>query len=153
LTLLLEDPQGRILLQEQGEKGLWRKLWMPPFVQLESSNEAIFESANRWLGLVMGLSPSNLTSICKQADQQDWIVHELTHRKMHFKILHFKWEDEPALAHALTTGAMGFYLPREKPLPRLVGKLLENVAQRDATSELGASIQGSVPDQDAFDFV
>lgn len=159
LTLLLEDPQGRILLQEQGEKGLWRKLWMPPFVQLGSSSDAVFDSACHWLDTsdlqkrvsAMGLNDAVLRSICKQAEQQDWVVHELTHRKMHFKTLHHRWTGEVQSQEASLNGesTLGFYYPKDKPLPRLVGKLLENNAQR----QMDNSIQRAMPDQDTFDFM
>ncbi|MDH4396028.1 MAG: A/G-specific adenine glycosylase [Limnobacter sp.] len=157
LTLLLEDTQGRFLLQEQGEKGLWRKLWMPPFVQLASSSDTVLEAASRWLEasdlqtrvLAMGLNEVALKSMCSQAEQQGWVVHELTHRKMHFKTLYYcgEGQDWEGGLQGLDSDP-GFHYPKDKPLPRLVGKLLESHAQ---TSQ--ALIQRPMPDQDTFDFV
>lgn len=159
VTLLLEDPQGRIALQEQGEKGLWRKLWMPPFVQLEAVDVPLLQSASDWLthsGLMgfaqrLGLNKSVLAGLCANADQQDWVVHELTHRKMHFKTLHFKCDGLANSAADFTQGPLAFHDPQTKPLPRLVGKLLD-ARLADSPVSGAISIQGSMPDQNTLDF-
>lgn len=159
LTLLVEDAHGRILLQEQGEKGLWRKLWMPPFVQLDSAEGSVLQSARQWvidsglenLLLNLGLNDTALTALCKDAESQDWLVHELTHRKLHFKTLYFKWDGCSDSTGGFDSARLGFHPPQEKPLPRLVGKLLDALS---ATTRLTkqTSIQGTVADQDTFDF-
>lgn len=155
LTLLVEDSHQRILLQEQGDKGLWRKLWIPPFVQLDSAQVSVQQSARQWLvtsgleGLLLklGVDDTGLTALCKDAEAQDWVVHELTHRKLHFKTLYFKWDRCLDLAETSDNGRLQFHLPREKPLPRLVGKLLEARSRG-----LDTSIQGSMTNQNTFDF-
>lgn len=155
LTLLVEDSQGRFLLQEQSDKGLWRKLWMPPFVQLESAQAPLLHAARPWLdqtgikGFFKGLELRDdaLADLCEKAQGQDWVVHELTHRKMHFKTLHFKWNGHLTSAGQPNPAHLEFHRPETKPLPRLVGKLLDSVL---AAAE--GSIQGSMADQDTFDF-
>ena len=67
---------------------------------------------------------------------EPWLVHELTHRKMHFKVLVLN----APKAHG------GFYTVDEKPVPRIVHKLIGYAGQ------LGQSAQAAVAQQDALDF-
>lgn len=139
ISLLVEDEHGGVLLELQTEKGVWQSLWMVPSVACESAPTV--HEIERWLDEC--LARFSLTQfkaeLMQQANalaQQGWLVHELTHRKMHFKVLHLKVAGKWAQC----------YTPHEKPVPKIVHKLIERAANPDGL------IQGSVANQHALDF-
>ena len=72
----------------------------------------------------------------KSMHRQSWLVHELTHRKMHFKVLSLK----------VPKAMEGFYPVTSKPVPKIVHKLM---AQLDL---MGGSGQAAVTQQNTLDF-
>lgn len=131
LALIVRDAQGRVLLTQQGDTGLWRTLWMPPCVQLASKGDDLNTASQELLAGLHAHGAGKAGTGLPHADwqSQPWLIHDLTHRKLHFKTL--------VLEHS--PGGPSFYAPTEKALPRLVHKLLD-------------SVQGAVPDQNTLDF-
>jgi len=139
ISLIVQDETGAILLELQTAKGVWRDLWTPPCVPCASDTTG--EEAMELLTPVLAqhaLEANVADLLCQidSLDQQSWLVHELTHRKMHFKVLKL------AVPYAL--GAC--HQIADKPVPKIVHKLM---AQVDL---LAASGQATVPQQNALDF-
>jgi A/G-specific adenine glycosylase len=139
ISLLVQDEAGALLLDIQPDKGVWQGLWTPPCVAC--SNEP--QPADLLAGLEPALTRWGLSDyrqlLAEQLQSlptQPWLVHELTHRKMHFKVL------------ALTVPGVqkAFCKPTEKPVPRIVHKLIEQVRL------FNGSTQGTVAQQDTLDF-
>lgn len=139
ISLLVEDEQGGFLLELQTEKGVWQGLWMVPSAACESAPtaheiEPLLDECLARFSLTE--FKSQLMPQAEALAQQGWLVHELTHRKMHFKVLHLK-----------VTGRWAqCYTPNEKPVPKIVHKLIDRAANPDGL------IQGSVANQHALDF-
>lgn len=139
VSLVVQDEAGATLLDYQTEKGVWQGLWTPPCVACDEEHQPaallpeLEQILSRW-----GLSDARQEVLeqlqCLQG--QPWLVHELTHRKMHFKVLALK---RPGLHTA-------FHQISEKPVPRIVHKLLEQAGRSDE------STQGSVAQQNTLDF-
>ncbi|WP_334118296.1 A/G-specific adenine glycosylase [Limnobacter sp.] len=143
ISLIVQDEHGRVLLELQTGKGVWQSLWTPPCVACSAQPDTaeLFSLVDQWIERY-GLANSDVgakQALCGQMETlhgQPWLVHELTHRKMHFKVL------------VLTLPGVrgGFYMVDEKPVPKIVHKLMVQVAQ------LLQSTQGAVAKQNALDF-
>lgn len=139
ISLLVEDEQGGVLLELQTEKGVWQSLWMVPSVSCES--EPSVQEVQHWLNERLGQFAlmefkAQLVQQSKALAQQNWLVHELTHRKMHFKVLHVKVHGKWPQCHT----------PNEKPVPKIVHKLIEHAASGNSL------VKGTVTNQHALDF-
>lgn len=126
LAIWLVDVQGRVWLQQQTARGLWKDLWMPPCIAIEQDSDS-----GSWCepvrvllndsGLVF--DADTLKAALSSAAVQPWLVHELTHRKMYFKTV--------VLRHS--TALELCRVPDALPLPKVVHKLTEAaVAQQNA---------------------
>lgn len=143
ISLIVQDESGRVLLELQTGKGIWQGLWTPPCAvcSAQPATAELFSLLDEWIERY-GLADSDagthqaLRGQIEALCDQPWLVHELTHRKMHFKVLVLKLPGEPA----------GFYAVDEKPVPRIVHKLMGQVEL------LAQSTQGAVAKQDALDF-
>lgn len=139
ISLIVQDEAGAVLLELQTAKGVWQDLWTPPSVLC--SGETSAEEVIQMLEPVLmqhrlEAYSDNLLKQAKSLGRQGWLVHELTHRKMHFKVLSVK----------VPKAVDGFYLVTDKPVPKIVHKLM---GQLDL---LGASGQAAVPQQNTLDF-
>ncbi|MDX1669177.1 MAG: A/G-specific adenine glycosylase [Limnobacter sp.] len=113
LAVLAKNARGRILMARQTEKELWRGLWMPAFLKLDGPD---LEGASQWLEQL------GLTGSLDGLNGQAWVVHELTHRRLHFKTLVLALPEDysPVPPYQLV-------YPEEKPLPRVFMKLRDQV--------------------------
>lgn len=135
VSLLVEDPHGAVLLEPQTDKGVWQGLWTLPFAACSSQADLVdlTRIATAWVEQY-GLHALR-TEIEQQLPglrEQPWLVHELTHRKMLFKVLHVK----------VPGARQGCYAVGDKPVPKIVHKLLDQVC---------VLAQGSVPQQNTLD--
>ena len=139
VSLIVQDEAGATLLDYQTEKGVWQGLWTPPCVACDEGlpAEVLMLELEQILNRC-GLSDfqERVFAQLQHLPHQPWVVHELTHRKMHFKVLTLKVPGVHAEFHQLP----------EKPVPRIVHKLLEQAAR------LGESTQGAVAQQNTLDF-
>ena len=141
ISLIVQGERGRILLELQTDKGVWQSLWTPPCVACSAKpvKAELLPMLDQWIERY-GLAGSDFRqALLEQAEalhDEPWLVHELTHRKMHFKVLVLN----APKAHG------GFYTVDEKPVPRIVHKLIGYAGQ------LGQSAQAAVAQQDALDF-
>lgn len=139
VALLLEDAAGRLALSVRQEKGVWRDLWVPPLHEVSADWGAEVSQRDALAALEVwtredervGQVPveavvSRWAALCAQP----WLVHDLTHRKLHFKVLHVRLAHEDARFSRVT----------EVAVPRVVHKLMEVSLP-----------QAAVPQQDAFD--
>jgi A/G-specific adenine glycosylase len=136
LSLLVQDETGGLLLELQAEKGVWQSLWTPPLAECGEFHQPA-ECEPLVAGWVekYGLEAYRHT-LFKQVSGlagQPWLVHELTHRKMHFKSLRVKVGGQHPQCHPVSG----------KPVPALVHKLL---------LDQSVSAQAAVPQQDTLDF-
>lgn len=114
VALLLCDQEGRFLVAPQPDKGLWRGLWMPPILQLSGPQFEQSELSD-WL-MHFGVSQGEF-----ELSDQGWMVHELTHRKMHFKCIRLV----PSQQNNFPEG-FEFASASGKPFPRVFQKLLDH---------------------------
>jgi len=139
VSLIVQDEAGATLLDYQTEKGVWQGLWTPPCVACDEEHQpaALLPELEQILSF-RGLSDARqeVQEQLQYLQGQPWLVHELTHRKMHFKVLALK---RPGL-HA------AFHQVSEKPVPRIVHKLLEQAGRLDELT------QGAVAQQNTLDF-
>lgn len=136
ISLIVQDAKGALLLQLQAEKGVWQSLWTPPFAACSSE-----PASAEFIGLIASWLAEH--DLAEHADAayaqigelraQPWLVHDLTHRKMHFKVLGLK----------LPVQRPDFFPVAEKPVPKIVNKLIVQLDQLT---------QGAVPKQNALDF-
>ncbi|RZS38725.1 A/G-specific DNA-adenine glycosylase [Limnobacter thiooxidans] len=139
ISLLVQDETRALLLDIQPDKGVWQGLWTPPCVPCDEEHQPAAllpefdQILSRW-----GLSDAReeIEEQLQRLQGQSWLVHELTHRKMHFKVLALKRSGFHAAFHQLS----------EKPVPRIVHKLLEQAGR------LNESPQSSMAQQDTLDF-
>ena len=139
VSLVVQDAGGALLLELQAAKGVWQGLWTPPFSACSShTNESELEVLiNHWVAEHgLGEYRNVLASQLENVRRQPWLVHELTHRKMHFKVLVLQ----------LPMQRSDFSLVPNKPVPKIVHKLLDQLAHLDQLT------QGSVAQQNALDF-
>ena len=139
ISLLVQDGAGALLLDFQTEKGVWQGLWTPPCVACDEAHQpAAFLPELEQILIRCGLKDFQAAVFAqlKHLTSQPWVVHELTHRKMHFKVLNLN----------VPAAQGGFYKLPEKPVPRIVHKLLEQAGRLDE------STQGAVAQQDTLDF-
>lgn len=146
ISLIVQDEHGRVLLELQTGKGIWQSLWTPPCAacSVQPAKAELFSLVDQWIeqyGLGGSDSDSQpvkpaLLGQIETLNDQPWLVHELTHRKMHFKVLVLK----------LPGARVGFYGADEKPVPKIVHKLMGRL------DLLGQSTQGAVAKQNALDF-
>lgn len=117
ISLLVEDERGALRLELQTAKGVWQGLWTPPFVAC-SAQPDLAELGYLTEQLIAGCGlQSQQQKAAEQLPrllQQPWLVHELTHRKMHFKVLHLKLNGNCPQCCGVD----------EKPVPSIVRKLL-----------------------------
>lgn len=114
VALLLQDESERYLVCPQPEKGLWRGLWMPPVFELSGSDLNVGETSAWFDNFEIPFSEVDLSG-------QDWLVHDLTHRKMHFKCIRMQTKRLTKLPEGfLYAGA------NEKPFPRVFQKLIDH---------------------------
>lgn len=148
ISLIVQDEHGRVLLELQTGKGIWQSLWTPPCAacSVQPAKAELFSLVDQWIeqyGLGGSDSDSQpvkpaLLGQIETLNDQPWLVHELTHRKMHFKVL--------VLVLKLPGARVGFYGADEKPVPKIVHKLMGRL------DLLGQSTQGAVAKQNALDF-
>lgn len=136
ISVIVQDAKDALLLQLQAEKGVWQSLWTPPFAACSSEpDSAEFMSLIApWLAEHnLAEHASALHAQIGELTAQPWLVHDLTHRKMHFKVLGLK----------LPVERPDFFPIAEKPVPKIVHKLIVQLDQLT---------QGAVPKQNALDF-
>lgn len=135
LSLIVQDERGAVLLELQTDKGVWQGLWTTPFEACAAQPELsdLNRLADEWI------ENYGLQAFRVAIEQQlpglltaPWLVHELTHRKMHFKVLCVNVTGVFAKCHVVS----------EKPVPKIVYKLLGQVQ---------LSAQGTVPQQNTLD--
>jgi len=129
VSLLVEDEREALLMEPQTEKGIWQGLWMVPSGVCTSQPGVaeLEELIDAWVNrFSIDQFKPELMRQAKLLGQQNWLVHELTHRKMHFKVLQLKVKGVWPQCH----------FTHEKPVPRIVHKLVE----------------GAVSNQHALDF-
>lgn len=118
LSLLVQDSQGRWLLEFQSSKGIWQDLWAFPSVQCEPepSLESVMRACTAWAELLGGRAPAQLNPevLLGTLKAQPWLVHELTHRKLHFKVVCLNLEKADPACVPLA----------DKPVPKVVHKLI-----------------------------
>lgn len=139
ISLIVQDETGAVLLELQTAKGVWQDLWTPPCVPCSSevsASEAMQLLEPALIQYNLDAFTDRLVEQAKLLDRQGWLVHELTHRKMHFKVLSL------SLPYALE----GCHQIAGKPVPKIVHKLM---AQLDS---LATSSQAAVPQQNTLDF-
>ncbi|HEX4855175.1 MAG TPA: A/G-specific adenine glycosylase [Limnobacter sp.] len=137
LSLLVSDEAGNLLLEPVDGQGVWQGLWTPPFIACDPQAlpEDLQLQISDWVKQ-FGLNQYSKALLQQSArlSSQPWLVHELTHRKMHFRHLHLQvsgvWE--------------GFHPVHSKPVPALVHKMLQQAQ--------AVSAQAAVPQQDTLDF-
>lgn len=125
VCLVLRDAQGRVVLQQQTEKGIWQNLWMFPCHVLENEQDLMhFDLKQCVQNWAKGLSGSGWvdSAVCEFGGvgwrEKPWLIHELTHRKLHFKWVEIEVPHEtPGLVDVTT-----------RPVPRLVHKLLDEIS-------------------------
>lgn len=139
VSMIVEDERGAVLLELQTGKGVWQGLWTTPFEACGSQGGFAddFENLTRIAAVWVeryGLQAHRveLEHQLRALQGQPWLVHELTHRKMHFKLLRVK---VPGVW-------VGCHVVSEKPVPKIVHKLLE---------QSRALAQAAVPQQNALD--
>ncbi|HEX4919064.1 MAG TPA: A/G-specific adenine glycosylase [Limnobacter sp.] len=122
LALLLRTPEGGLGMRMQTGKGVWFKLWTPPLMTCEPVLDMLTLQAqcDAWaeeLGLPLAVL-RQMKGQCAELLEQPWLIHELTHRKMHFRVL--------ALEVPAQEGIQGLFmgLPGDRPIPKVVHKLL-----------------------------
>jgi A/G-specific adenine glycosylase len=141
ISLIAQDEHDRVLLELQTGQGVWQSLWTPPCVACngQPSKGEFLSLVDQWVEQY-GLADSDVRQVLRGQIEalhvQPWLVHELTHRKMHFKVLVLK----------LPGARAGFYAVDEKPVPKIVHKLMAQVEQ------LERSTQGAMTKQNALDF-
>lgn len=139
ISLIVQDETGAVLLELQTAKGVWQDLWTPPCVPCNgdvSSSEVMHLLEPVLIQHNLEAFRDVLVEQAKSLDRQSWLVHELTHRKMHFKVLSLK----------VPKAMEGCCPVTAKPVPKIVHKLM---AQLDL---LGGSGQAAVSQQDTLDF-
>ncbi|WP_370263806.1 A/G-specific adenine glycosylase [Limnobacter sp.] len=146
LAVLLRAPGGALGLQLQTEKGVWHSLWTPPLLPCDSQvNEAcLADLCGRWANTYALPTPLQL-ALRRQAgalQSQPWMVHELTHRKMHFKVVVLDVPEE--LKQGLQKAGLELALLETKPVPKVVHKLL-------AHAQAVLLADGAVPQQNTLD--
>ncbi|MCE2745215.1 MAG: A/G-specific adenine glycosylase [Burkholderiales bacterium] len=135
LSLIVQDERGAVLLDLQTDKGVWQGLWTPPFEACDGQADLadLTRLASAWVDRY-GLQAHRL-AIERQLTGlpgRPWLVHELTHRKMHFRVVHVKLPVAWELCHLVS----------ERPVPKIVHKLLDQVQ---------LLTQGSVSQQNTLD--
>ena len=135
VSLIVEDEGGGVLLELQTEKGIWQGLWTTPLEACDSQPDfaGLTRIAIAWV------EHYGLQAHCADIEQQlpgllgqPWLVHELTHRKMHFKVLRLKVPGAWAACYSVG----------DKPVPKIVHKLLGQVR---------VLTQAAVPQQNTLD--
>lgn len=118
LSLLLQDSRGHWLLEFQANKGIWQDLWAFPSVpcEPEPTRSNVAQACEAWLQSMGGvkqveLNPDALFDMLKA---QPWVVHELTHRKLHFKVVCLTLNEASAACVPL----------EDRPVPAVVHKLI-----------------------------
>lgn len=120
LGLIVEDERGAVWLELQTAKGVWQGLWTTPVAACSSQPEwpELNACVQPWLDdYDLKAFKADIHTQLTQLANQPWLVHELTHRKMHFKVVHVKVPGVWAQCHAVT----------DKPVPKIVHKLLDQV--------------------------
>lgn len=140
ISLMVQDEMGAVLLELQTAKGVWQDLWTPPCVPCSSdvSPRNVMELLEPvLLRYNLGVFTQALQEQANSLDRQSWLVHELTHRKMHFKVLKLRLPNRLENCHQIA----------DKPVPKIVHKL---VAQLGLLSTSGG--QATMAQQNTLDF-
>lgn len=119
VSLLIGNWHNQVLLELQDQKGIWQELWIPPCVSVHAQPDLkdLSKQVDLWLSMYdLQDHVLELHAQIQNLDKQPWLIHELTHRKMHFKVL---VANKPE-------AKIGFYSPQEKPVPKIVHKLIEH---------------------------
>ncbi|HEX5485922.1 MAG TPA: A/G-specific adenine glycosylase [Limnobacter sp.] len=121
VALAVRSKHGEVGLTARQGKGVWRGLWMWPHLSLEGVDQVVDWPELAPLLQEIGLQAderqqAELVRQLKALNRQDWLVHELTHRKMHFKVL-------------ALDGVSGGDLVAwsDRAVPRLVHKIMEQL--------------------------
>lgn len=126
LAVWVVDARGYVWLQQQTARGLWKDLWMAPCIGIacDSDSGSWREPVNAVLNVgELQFNADAVNSALSAAAAQPWLVHELTHRKMHFKTVVLRSNETLNLCK--DAGAL--------PLPKVVHKLSQAaVAQQNA---------------------
>lgn len=121
ISLLVQDNRGAVLLELNSKKGIWQSLWATPFEACSVQPSAVeFKSIIDLWAVKYDLQayiPTMLAQLVAVLDQP-WLVHELTHRRMHFKVLRVQVPGCLAKCYSIA----------EKPVPTLVHKLVALLA-------------------------
>lgn len=130
LGLIVQDARRSVLLELQTAKGVWQSLWVVPMQACDESLDPtrVAGWVDQWVQ-AYGLHAQR-GALMRQVNDlhtRPWLVHELTHRKMHFKALRVDVPGDWPQCHSVA----------EKPVPKIVHKLL--------------SAQASVPQQNTLD--
>ncbi|MCQ8897433.1 A/G-specific adenine glycosylase [Limnobacter humi] len=133
VAIWLVDARGCVWLQQQTERGLWKDLWMPPCIPVPVNSDS-----GSWYELVRALVQSTglqvnadaLRTALNSAAAQPWLVHELTHRKMHFKTVLLRHDGVLDLCKAADA----------LPLPKVVHKLTEAAVAQQNTLDVGQGL-------------
>lgn len=137
ICLLVQDEAGHLLLELQSEKGVWQGLWTPPFEACSSQpgRDEVQAVLDGWLDRYsLQDCRGQLVEQLNALSSLPWLVHELTHRRMHFKPLCLRLNGQSPTCHSLEA----------KPVPALVPKMLQMAG--------GQLNQAAVPQQDTLDF-
>lgn len=130
VALKATNPLGQVWLRLQGEGELWRGLWMLPFVVVDQDAPKSHQIAEAVQLAGWPVDPQALDI------NQPWVVHELTHRKLHFRVFELSVLD----AENLPVCETGRWVdPQAVATPKIVEKLLQGV-------------QVAMPNQDVIDF-
>lgn len=121
VCLAVRGQDGRVGLTARQGKGIWRGLWMWPHVAMPEADSPLSMADLAPLQQEIGLqaSPQQQAELDRQLallPGQDWLVHELTHRKMHFK-----WLVLDGVTHGTLVELS------DCAVPRLVNKVLEQL--------------------------
>ena len=118
LSLLLQDSRGHWLLEFQANKGIWQDLWAFPSVSCEPdlTRDNAAQACEAWSQLVGGVKRMewNPDVLFEMLKVQPWLVHDLTHRKLHFKVVVLRLERVHPACVPLA----------DKPVPAVVHKLI-----------------------------
>lgn len=134
VAFVSKNSEDQVFLTQRPDEGLWRLLWMPPIFQLKGNDKlSLFDNlvGEQLLNSCFQLARQSPADIFDDTDlyfaerfrqPENWVVHELTHRRIHV----FTIVLDPASLGRL--GMQGEWCaPSEKPLAKLTVKLLDRV--------------------------
>ncbi|HEX4844502.1 MAG TPA: A/G-specific adenine glycosylase [Limnobacter sp.] len=136
VALLLRSPTGGLGMRMQTDKGVWFKLWTPPLLACEPAVDigTLHAACDVWQQ-AFALNAHQLAQLkaqCEPLLTQPWLVHELTHRKMHFRVLALDLMDQEV------PSGLEIALPKDRPVPKIVHKLLAHAVGLATSNNHGA---------------